>query len=233
MRPIRPMGRNRARQSAISQWRILGVAYRRAVAGSSARLWWLEKCTPPLLPLARQGQVGTHPGNFGAKPRLRMADDWRVPLQGSSARSRCCRREPRHGTYKRGLNTKIHLAVDADGMPVRVLVTSGTVADCKRAVALIDGLFADYLLADKGYDTNEIIQWAIDHGMIAVIPPKKNRLDQREYDHYLYRLRHLVENAFLKLKQWRGIATRFAKNTSSFLAAVQIRCFMLWAGILA
>jgi len=69
--------------------------------------------------------------------------------------------------------------------------------------------------------------------MIAVIPPKKNRLDQREYDDYLYKLRHLVENAFLKLKQWRGIATRYAKHTQSFLAAVQIRSFMLWATVLA
>ena len=117
-------------------------------------------------------------------------------------------------------------------MPVRVLITSGTVADCKQAIALIDGLLADYLLADRGYDTNAIINWAIEHGMIAVIPPKKNRLDQREYDQYLYTLRHLVENAFLKLKQWRGIATRYAKNSASFLAAVQIRCFMLWAGVL-
>jgi transposase len=118
-------------------------------------------------------------------------------------------------------------------MPVRVIVTAGTVADCKQAIALIDGTFADYLLADRGYDTNEIIQWAIEHGMIAVIPPKKNRLEQREYDEHLYKIRHLVENAFLKLKQWRGIATRYAKNTSSFLAAVQLRCLMLWANVLA
>ena len=118
-------------------------------------------------------------------------------------------------------------------MPVRVIITAGTIADCKQAVALIDGIFADYLLADRGYDTNEIIRWAIEHGIIAVIPPKKNRLEQREYDEYLYKLRHLVENAFLKLKQWRGIATRYSKNTASFLAAVQIRCFMLWATVLA
>ena len=98
---------------------------------------------------------------------------------------------------------------------------------------MIDGLFADYLLGDKAYDTNEIIKWAIERRMIAVIPPKKNRLEQREYDEYLYKLRHLIENTFLKLKQWRGIATRYAKNTASFLAAVQIRCFMLWAVVLA
>ena len=125
------------------------------------------------------------------------------------------------------------MAVDADGMPVRVIVTAGTVADCRKAIALIEGIYADYLLADRGYDTNEIIQWAIDHGMIVVIPPKKNRLEQREYDEYLYKVRHLIENTFLKLKQWRGIATRYAKNSDSFLAAVQIRCIMLWANILA
>ena len=69
--------------------------------------------------------------------------------------------------------------------------------------------------------------------MKVVIPPKKNRRDKREYDEYLYKLRHLVENAFLHLKRWRGIATRYAKKTSSFVAAVQIRCIALWIGVLA
>ena len=57
--------------------------------------------------------------------------------------------------------------------------------------------------------------------MNIVIPAKRNRKQQREYDRYLYRLRHLVENAFLHLKRWRGIATRYAKTTTSFLAAVK------------
>ena len=132
-----------------------------------------------------------------------------------------------------GLNTKIHLAVDANGMPVRILVTAGPVADCTKANALIDGIFADWLLADRGYDSNEIIGKAISLNMNVVIPPKKNRKYQRDYDRYLYRLRHLVENAFLHLKRWRGIATRYAKNTSSFVAAVQIRCISLWLKVLA
>ena len=118
-------------------------------------------------------------------------------------------------------------------MPVRVLITSGTVADCKQAIVLIDGLAAEYLLADRGYDTNEIIDWAVEHNMITVIPPKKNRKEQRKYDKFIYKLRHLVENAFLKFTQWRGIATRYAKNSASFLAALHIRCFMLWANVLA
>jgi transposase len=67
--------------------------------------------------------------------------------------------------------------------------------------------------------------------MKPVIPPRKHRKIQREYDRYLYQLCHLVENAFLRLKRWRGIATRYAKNTASFLAAVQIRCIARWAHI--
>ena len=87
------------------------------------------------------------------------------------------------------------------------------------------------MLADRGYDSNEIINQAESQGMLVVIPPKKNRKIQREYDKEIYRRKHLVENAFLHLKRWRGIATRYAKNTPSFLAAVQIRCIALWAGI--
>ena len=97
---------------------------------------------------------------------------------------------------------------------------------------MIDGIDAQYLLADRGYDSNAIIDKAISQSMIAVIPPRKNRKIQREYDEHLYKLRHLVENAFLILKRWRGIATRYAKNSSSFVAAVQIRCIALWAAIL-
>ena len=67
--------------------------------------------------------------------------------------------------------------------------------------------------------------------MIAVLPPRNNRTTKRSYDEDLYKLRHLVENAFLHLKRWRGIATRYAKNTASFLAAVHIRCIALWANI--
>ncbi|GHU83314.1 hypothetical protein FACS1894196_2990 [Clostridia bacterium] len=118
-------------------------------------------------------------------------------------------------------------------MPVRVFITAGTVADCEQAIALIDGISAEFLLGDRGYDSNEIIKKAIEAGMQVVIPPRKSRKERREYDKDLYKLRHLVENAFLHLKRWRGIATRYAKNTDSFLAAVQIRCIALWAGLLA
>jgi len=94
------------------------------------------------------------------------------------------------------------------------------------------GIQAGHILADKGYDSKEVIQYIVEKGMEPVIPPRKNRIIQRKYNKNLYKIRHLVENAFLKLKQWRGIATRYAKNTKSFLAAIHIRCIAIWANIL-
>ena len=116
-------------------------------------------------------------------------------------------------------------------MPVRIVITEGPRADCTQARRLIEGIDADHLIADKGYDTDAILEQAAVQGMNVVIPPKKNRTVQRSYDENLYKLRHLVENAFLHLKRWRGIATRYAKNSKSFLAAVHIRCLALWLNI--
>lgn len=118
-------------------------------------------------------------------------------------------------------------------MPIKMKITAGTINDCVEGAWLIKGITAENLIADKGYDTNEIIKAAEQAGMSVVIPPKSNRKKQRSYDKYLYKLRHLVENAFLILKRWRGIATRYAKNTLSFLAAVHIRCIAIWLNVLA
>ena|ERR1043166_2406423 len=116
-------------------------------------------------------------------------------------------------------------------MPVRIVVTEATRADCTEAGALIEGIRAEHLIADKGYDSDAIVAQARQQGMTPVIPPRKNRKQLRAYDAHLYRHRHLVENAFLKIKQWRGIATRYAKRLASFVAAVQIRCLTLWLAI--
>lgn len=97
---------------------------------------------------------------------------------------------------------------------------------------MISGMRAEHLIADKGYDSDAIVEQAGAQGMSAVIPPRRNRSKPRAYDAHLYRHRHLVENAFLLLKRWRGIARRHAKNLSSFLAVAQIRCLALWMHIL-
>ena len=121
------------------------------------------------------------------------------------------------------------MAVDSHGMPIRFFITKGTESDFKKAEDLMNGVDADYLLADRGYDSDAIVNKAESQGMEVVIPPRKNRKTLLKYDEDLYKIRHLVENAFLHLKRWRGIATRYAKNTASFIAAVHIRCIALWS----
>ena len=152
-----------------------------------------------------------------------MAHDRCFIYQGSSPCSRSSWRQSRYGADKRGLNTKVHLAVDSFGMPVRVIITDGTVADCSKACELIEGIDADYLLADRGYDTDVVIEQVSGAGMEAVIPPKRNRKVQRKYDKNTYENRYQVENTFLKLKRWRGIA---------YKASVLICCMFMWLNIL-
>ena len=161
-----------------------------------------------------------------------MVNDRCIIHQGSSPCDRSNRRQPSDGSHKRGLNTKLHLAVDSFGMPVRAIITDRTVADCSKTGELIEGIDADYLLADRGYDTDSVIEQVREAKMETVIPPKKNRKIQREYNHAIYENRHQIENTFLKLKRWRGIATRYAKKASSYMASVQIACLILWLQIL-
>ncbi len=117
-------------------------------------------------------------------------------------------------------------------MPARLAVTEGTTADCSQALPPIEGIEAEYLLADKACDTNEIIDTVRELGMDPVIPPKCNRREQRDCDRALYRLRYLVENGFLDFKPWRGVATRYARRTASYLAACHLRAVMIWIKLL-
>lgn len=87
-------------------------------------------------------------------------------------------------------------------------------------------------MADKAFDSQAIIDLIEGAGGEAVIPPRKNRKEQRAYDKHLYKIRHMVENAIQRLKEWRGVATRYAKRASSFLAIVKIRCLFDWLRIL-
>jgi transposase len=84
-------------------------------------------------------------------------------------------------------------------------------------------------VADKGYGVNCLIDAALAGETKMVIPPKKSRKVQRDYDKELYKERYLVENVFRRLKQWRGIATRYAKRSDSFLAAFHLRCIFLFS----
>jgi transposase len=83
-------------------------------------------------------------------------------------------------------------------------------------------------MADQGYDRDAIAAQAEKPGMAAVIPSRRNRKEPRDYDRARYKLRHLVENAFRTFKQWREIATKYAKKEASFLAAGQTRAMVMW-----
>ncbi len=85
-------------------------------------------------------------------------------------------------------------------MPVRIVVTEGTRADCSQAKQLIEGLQAEPLIADKGYDSDVIVEPAQAQGMHAQIPSRQNRNAPRKYDEHLHGHRHLVENACLHIK---------------------------------
>ena len=122
--------------------------------------------------------------------------------------------------------------MDAHGMPVKAIVTEGTTADCSMAPELIEGFKPEAVIADKGYDSQEIVDCVEHNGAEAVIPPRKNRKEARSYDTHLYKFRHLVENAIGRMKEWRGVATRYAKRADSFLATVHIRCIFMWLNIL-
>jgi len=127
------------------------------------------------------------------------------------------------------LSTKIHAVTDALGNPTAFLLTPGHACDLDGADQLIPELDADTLLADKAYDADErVIEVLAAQGKTAVIPPKRNRTVQREYDKDLYKARHLIENFFAKLKQYRALATRYDKRASNFLGAIYLAASIIW-----
>jgi transposase len=121
------------------------------------------------------------------------------------------------------LSTKIHATTDALGNPTAFHLTGGQASDLAGADALLPGVTAATVIADKGYDAEaRVLAPLREAGQAAVIPPRRNRTEQREYDHDLYAARHLIENFFCKLKQFRAIATRYDKTARNFLAAVYL-----------
>ncbi len=121
------------------------------------------------------------------------------------------------------MSTKIHATVDALGNPTAFHLTGGEAHDLVGADALLPTITAATVLADKGYDAEaRVLAPLREAGKTAVIPPKRNRTARRTYDRDLYAARHLIENFFCALKQYRAIATRYDKTARNFLAAVQL-----------
>jgi len=126
------------------------------------------------------------------------------------------------------LSTKIHVATDALGNPVRWQLTGGEVHDITQAPALIAGFTTQQVIADKGYDSDAFIACIAAAGAHAVIPARKTRREPRPYDRDAYRERHLIECFFNRLKQFRRIATRYEKLARNFLSMLNLAMAYIW-----
>ena len=127
------------------------------------------------------------------------------------------------------MSSKIHALVDALGNPVGFFLTGGEAHDLVGAEHLLLAMQADTLIADKAFDADErVVNPLIAAGKTVVIPPRAHRQVSRDYDRDLFKARHLIENFFARLKQFRAIATRYDKTARNFLAGVLLAAIAIW-----
>jgi transposase len=133
------------------------------------------------------------------------------------------------GRSRGGLTTKIHALVDADGLPVRLELTAGQAADAPMAEKLLSDLQPGAtILADKAYDTDAIRNFAKQRKCWANIPAKANRKQTFSFSRWVYRQRNLVERFFNRIKQMRGLATRYDRRADNYLAALKLAATRIW-----
>lgn len=120
--------------------------------------------------------------------------------------------------------------MDALGNPLKFELTAGNVNDCVTGYEMLSQmeLTGKNVMADRGYDTNKIVELLREKQAITVIPSKKNRLVQRDCDWWLYKERHLVECFFNKIKHYRRLATRFDKLSCTFSAFLILASIIIW-----
>lgn len=118
---------------------------------------------------------------------------------------------------------------DALGLPLKFILTAGEASDSQQAIPLLKGETAEYVLADKGYDADEIVNYIeVKMGAEAVVPPRSNRIVQRKYDTVIYKERNKIERLFNRLKQFRKLAFRIEKIQKNFESLIYMACIYLW-----
>ena len=132
------------------------------------------------------------------------------------------------GRSRGGFSTKIHVNTDALGNALRLLLTGGQASDSPQAIPLLQGFDFDAVIADRGYDADETLEFIAAENANAVIPPKKNRIVQRDTDWYTYKERNLVERFINKIKQYRRIFTRYEKYASRYMAFLCFAATLIW-----
>lgn len=132
------------------------------------------------------------------------------------------------GRSRGGFSTKIHVTVDGLGNPLRLLLTPGQRHDIIKAHDLIVDLDFDYVLADRSYGAKDFLDEIRASDAEAVIPPKKNAKEPREYDEWRYRERHLIECFIGKIKHFRRVFSRFDKLAKRYLGFLQLTSTLIW-----
>ncbi|WP_420895496.1 IS5 family transposase [Streptomyces anulatus] len=161
-------------------------------------------------------------------------------------------RDPALGRSRGGLTSKIHLACDGRGRPLAFVVTGGNTNDCTRFTAVMEAIRVprigpgrprvrpDHVLGDKGYSSKAIRALLRRRGIAHTIPERADQVRNRArrgsrggrpptFDREAYKHRNVVERCFNRLKQWRGIATRYDKTAQSYEAAVTLASLLMWA----
>ena len=132
------------------------------------------------------------------------------------------------GRSRGGFGTKIHFVVNGIGNPIRAILTPGQAGDAPQVPLLFDQLSPGFAILDKAYDTDAVLAFFESQGTIPVIPPKANRVVQRDYDRQLYKERNLIERFIGKIKQFRRVFSRFDKYARSYLHFIHFACALIW-----
>lgn len=128
-----------------------------------------------------------------------------------------------------GMNTKLHAVTDVSGRPIRFFMTAGQVSDYTGAKALLSSLpAADWMIADRGYDTNWFRDALKDKGIRPCIPGRKSRDKPVRHDKRRYKRRNRIEIMFGRLKDWRRVATRYDRCPKVFLSAIALAAAVIF-----
>ena len=182
-------------------------------------------------PLGARRRVGAGVSGADQRPGQRISDD--------RQRHRSCSCPGRHrpkrgvkdqalGRSRGGLTSKWHVAVDSLGRPIRFILTGGQANDSNQALALIAGLTAAHVIADKAYDTHAILDHVEAIGALPIIPKRSRMNRMRDFDPGKYKRRNLIERSIGKLKQLRRIATRYDRLPENYLASLYLASLSFW-----